>query len=82
MISASAMTMKECYNSFMAKGGGKVTTNLLRVSGIIFLLQGAMHFVRSATGEMPRLFVLTTTGSLLYALCLLALAFACFKVSK
>ena len=65
----------------MAKsGGGKISTNLLRISGIFFAVQGIAHFIRSATGEMPRLFVLTTTGSLIYAVCLLILAFACFKV--
>lgn len=66
----------------MAKGGGKAVTNLLRISGLLFSLQGAMHLLRWANGWEPRLFVLTSTGSLVYAVCLIVLAIACFKASR
>lgn len=65
----------------MAKGGGgKVTVNLLRVSGMVFAGIGAFHVLRYF--GIVRDFDFTLTGSLIVGGLLLLLSFACFNASK
>lgn len=69
----------------MAKGtSGKSTTNLLRISGIIFGIGGSLHLLRYLTKEQFILarFNLTYFGSLVIGALLLFLSFSCFWNSR
>ena len=66
----------------MAKGGGgKVVTNLLRISGILYATVGGWHLIRYFTKDQLDVvrFHLTYFGSLLLGLAMLLLSFACFR---
>ena len=68
----------------MAKSGGKSTTNLLRISGIIFGIMGVLHISRYFTHWEFRVggFELTYLGSLIIGVLVFLLSIACFKESK
>lgn len=69
----------------MAKAsGGKSTTNLLRISGIIFGIGGSLHLLRYLTKDQFVLarFNLTYFGSLVVGGLLLFLSFSCFWNSR
>lgn len=67
----------------MAKGSG-ATTNLLRLSGIIFGIGGSLHLLRYLTKDEFVLakFHLTYLGSLFIGLLLVALSLSCFYNAK
>ena len=67
----------------MAKGG-KSSTNLLRLSGILFGIAGSFHVVRYFRHWEFRVggFELTFLGSLVIGVFLLFLSVACFRSSK
>ena len=58
------------------KSADKRTSNLLRLSGIIFTMIGVFHVLRYF--EIVRRFDFTYTGSLIVGALLLLLALACF----
>ncbi len=65
----------------MAKGGGtKGTTNLLRLSGMIFAVVGVFHVLRYF--GIVSTFPFTLLGSLIVGCLLLLLSFACFQATK
>jgi len=68
----------------MAKGGGKSSTNLLRLSGILYGIIGFFHVSRYFTHWEFRVggLELTALGSLIIGVLLLLLSFACFKSSR
>ena len=69
----------------MAKGAsGKSSTNLLRISGIIFGIGGTLHLLRYVTKDQFILarFQLTYFGSLVVGALLLFLSFSCFWNSR
>lgn len=68
----------------MAKGGGKTSTNLLRLSGILYGLAGTVHVSRYFLGFEFRIagFELTLLGSLVAGCLLLLLSLVCFSNSK
>ncbi len=65
-------------------GGGKNTTNLLRISGILFLIVGSFHVLRYFKEWELKVagFELTTLGSLIIGCLLLLLSLACFWNSR
>ena len=68
----------------MAKGSAKSTTNLLRLSGILYGTAGLFHIARYFTHWQFRvgLLELTLTGSLIIGILLALLSIACFNHSK
>ena len=64
----------------MAKGGMKASTNLLRLSGIIFFLVGAFHVARYFLKIEMKIggFEITHLGSLMLGALLLFLSVMCF----
>ena len=68
----------------MAKGGGKSTTNLLRLSGILFGIAGTFHIVRYFTRWEFRVgaLELTALGSLIIGVLLAMLSITCFRNSN
>ncbi|MBI3251850.1 MAG: hypothetical protein HYZ52_00825 [Candidatus Omnitrophica bacterium] len=68
----------------MAKSGGRTTTNLLRLSGMIYAAVGSFHVLRYFKGWEFRIgsFELTPLGSLLLGVFILSLSFACFSQSR
>ena len=64
----------------MAKSGGK-TTNLLRISGLLFLFIGGYHVLRYFGADL-KFVVLTRLGSLIYGALVLGLSAACFLDSR
>ena len=69
----------------MAKGkGGSATTNLLRLSGMIFAVVGSFHVSRYFTKWDFKVgsFELTPLGSLIIGTLVLLLSIACFVNAK
>ena len=68
----------------MAKGGGKSSANLLRLSGIIFGIVGSFYIARYFGKWFFRIgsFELTYLGSLMIGALLVLLSIACFRNSK
>ncbi len=64
----------------MAKGGGKQTSNLLNLSGMIFAVIGAFHILRYF--DIVRSFDFTRLGSLLIGCFLICLAVLCLAAGK
>ncbi|HTL70561.1 MAG TPA: hypothetical protein VL404_04635 [Candidatus Eisenbacteria bacterium] len=64
----------------MGKSGGKNSTNLLRLSGMIFTVMGAFHVLRYF--EIVRSFDFTYFGSLLVGIFLLVIALLCMMEAK
>ncbi len=67
----------------MAKSGGS-STNLLRLSGIIFAVVGSFHIARYFTKWELKIgsFELTPLGSLIIGVLILFLCVACFTNAK
>ena len=65
-------------------GGGKSTTNLLRLSGLIFAVVGTLHVLRYFLKVELKIggFELTYLGSLIIGGLLLLLSAACFMNAK
>ncbi|MBI3315564.1 MAG: hypothetical protein HYZ87_01130 [Candidatus Omnitrophica bacterium] len=65
-------------------GGGRATSNLLRLSGLIFFLVGAFHVLRYFLQIEFKVGTLEITylGSLVIGCLLLALSVACFTNSR
>ena len=68
----------------MAKGGKQSSTNLLRLSGLIFGLVGSLHVIRYFAKWELRVggFELTYLGSLIIGSLLFLLSVACFSNSR